>query len=118
MDIRYINPPTTPLGDAVLESQRMWIRLSETLGDDWPAHADGLAYLSDSTLIDHVVLPHGRRWQDPGLNGASLDHAMWFHRRARADDWLLFDQHVEATGQARGLARGQFFDRDGRLVAS
>jgi acyl-CoA thioesterase-2 len=94
------------------------MRVPEQLGAAWPAHFAGLAYLSDSTLIDHVVLPHGHRWQDPALNGASLDHAMWFHHRARADEWLLFDQHVEATGHGRGFARGRFFDRGGRLVAS
>ena len=118
MDIRYINPPTAGEGEPVVEPQRMWVRIPEDLGDSWPVHFAGLAYLSDSTLIDHVVLPHGRRWQNPALNGASLDHAMWFHHRTRADAWLLFDQHVEATGHGRGFARGRFFDRDGRLVAS
>lgn len=118
MDIRYINPPGATPGAPVLEPQRMWMRIPETLGDAWAAHTAGLAYLSDSTLIDHVVLPHGRRWQDPALNGASLDHAMWFHRRARADEWLLFDQHVGATGGGRGFAHGRFFDHSGRLVAS
>ena len=118
MDIRYVNPPLAPPGEAVLEPQRMWMRIPEQLGDDQAAHFAGLAYLSDSTLIDHVVLPQGRRWQDPALTGASLDHAMWFHRRARADDWLLFDQHVGATGRGRGFAHGRFFDRGGRLVAS
>jgi acyl-CoA thioesterase-2 len=118
MDIRYVNPPTAPLGEPVLEPQRMWVRLPEQLGNEWAAHYAGLAYLSDSTLIDHVVLPHGRRWQDPALNGASLDHAMWFHQRSRADEWLLFDQEVAATGAGRGLAQGRFFDRNGRLVAS
>ena len=118
MDIRYINPPEAPLGEPVLEPQRMWLRVPEQLGDVWAVHFAGLAYLSDSTLIDHVVLPHGRRWQDPALNGASLDHAMWFHHRARADEWLLFDQQVETTGHGRGLAQGRFFDRSGRLVAS
>ena len=118
MDIRYINPPETPLGQPVLEPQRMWLRIPEQLGDEWPIHFSGLAYLSDSTLIDHVVLPHGRRWQDPALNGASLDHAMWFHRRTRADEWLLFDQGVITTGNARGFAQGRLFDQGGRLVAS
>lgn len=118
MDIRYINPPQAQPGEPVLEPQRMWLRIPERLGDEWPLHFAGLAYLSDSTLIDHVVLPHGRRWQDPTLNGASLDHAMWFHRRARADEWLLFDQSVVTTVNARGLAQGRLFDQSGRLVAS
>ena len=118
MDIRYVNPPTAPAGEPVLEDQRLWMRMTEVLPEDPALHSAGLAYLSDSTLIDHVVLPHGRRWQDPRLQSTSLDHAMWFHRPARADGWLLFDQSVEATGAARGLATGRLFDREGRLVAT
>jgi acyl-CoA thioesterase-2 len=118
MDIRYINPPSSAPGEPVLEPQRMWVRIPEELGDDRAANSAGLAYLSDSTLIDHTVLPHGRRWQDSALNGASLDHAMWFHHGTRADQWLLFEQRVGATGHARGFAQGGFFDGSGRLVAS
>jgi len=118
MDLRYVDPPTAPLGEPVLEPQRVWLRVPESMGDDMTAHFAGLAYLSDSTLVDHVVLPHGRRWQEPALNGASLDHAMWFHHTTRADEWLLFDQHVEATGHGRGVAHGRLFERHGRLVAS
>ena len=118
MDTRCINPPVAPLGEPVLEDQRMWMRISERLPERPGLHCAALAYLSDSTLIDHVVLPHGRRWQEPGLTGASLDHAMWFHNPARADEWLLFDQTVEATGSGRGLATGRIFDPDGILVAT
>jgi acyl-CoA thioesterase-2 len=118
MDIRYINPPDAPLGEPVLEPQHMWMRIPGPLGDVPGMHCAGLAYLSDSTLIDQAVLPHGRRWQDPDLTGASLDHALWFHQPTRADEWLLFEQEVGATGSARGFAHGRFFDRQGRLVAS
>ena len=118
MDTRCINPPIAPLGEPVLEDQRMWMRISERLPERPGLHCAALAYLSDSTLIDHVVLPHGHRWQEPGLTGASLDHAMWFHNPARADEWLLFDQTVEATGSGRGLATGRIFDPDGILVAT
>jgi acyl-CoA thioesterase-2 len=118
MDIRYVNPPSTPVGVPVVEDQRLWMRIDEPLGDAPGVHSAGLAYLSDSTLVDHVVLPHGRRWQDPRLTGASLDHAMWFHRPCRTDAWLLFDQRAETTAGARGLASGRFFDRAGRLVAT
>lgn len=118
MDTRCINPPVAPLGEPVLENQRMWMRISERLPAKPGAHCAGLAYLSDSTLIDHAVLPHGRRWQEPGLTGASLDHAMWFHNTFFADQWLLFDQTVEATGSGRGLATGRIFDADGVLVAT
>ena len=118
MDLRYINPPTAPPGEPVLEDQRLWMRVTDALPDDPCLHAAGLAYLSDSTLIDHAVLRHGRRWQDPRLVGTSLDHAMWFHGLARADNWLLFDQTVEATGGARGLTTGRVFDAGGKLVAT
>lgn len=118
MDTRCINPPAAPSGEPVLEDQRMWMRIPERLPADRGLHLAGLAYLSDSTLIDHVVLPHGRRWQEPGLTGTSLDHAMWFLNPVRADEWLLFDQAVEATGAGRGLATGRIFDAQGTLVAT
>lgn len=118
MDTRCIDPPSAPLGEPVLEDQRMWMRISERLPAEPGLHHVGLAYLSDSSLVDHVVLPHGRRWQEPGLAGASLDHAMWFHRPVRADEWLLFDQTVEATGSGRGLATGRIFDAGGTLAAT
>ncbi len=118
MDTRCIDPPVAPLGEPVVEDQRMWMRISERLPAEPGLHRAGLAYLSDSTLVDHVVLPHGRRWQEPGLTGASLDHAMWFHNPVRADAWLLFDQTVEATGSGRGLATGRIFDADGNLAAT
>ena len=118
MDIRYINPPMAPEGEAVLEDQRMWMRIPEHLADHQTVHDAGLAYLSDGTLVDHVLLPHGHRWHDGHFNGASLDHAMWFHAPARADQWLLFDQTVEWTGAGRGLASGRLFDTGGRLIAT
>lgn len=118
MEIRYINPPTGTEGPPITEPQLMWMRISESLGDDPQMHEAGLAYLSDSTLVDHVVLPHGIRWQHPGLTGTSLDHSMWFRRPYRADDWLLYEQRVESTGGARGLATGRFFNPTGELIAT
>jgi acyl-CoA thioesterase-2 len=118
MDVRYINPPTLPDGEPITEPQLMWMTLREPLGDDQALHDTGLAYLADATLVDHVLLPHGHRWQDQRLTGASLDHAMWFHRPVRADQWLLYDQRVESTGGARGLASGRFYTRDGHLAVT
>ena len=118
MDIRYINPPDAPHGVPVTETQLMWMRVGQPLGDDAAEHAAALAYLSDSTLVDHIPLPLGQRWQDAGFGGTSLDHAMWYHRSARADEWLLFAQTVEATGGGRGLASGRFYNRGGELVAT
>lgn len=118
MDIRYIDPPDPAGGPVEDGPQLMWCRVSEPLPDDPAVHDAALAYLADSTLIDHVMLPHGRRWHDGSLTGVSLDHAMWFHRSARADQWLLYEQGVESTGGARGLASGRLRTRDGTLVAT
>ena len=118
VDIRYINPPTEPRGVPVTETQLMWMRIPESLPDSAVVHQSGLAYLSDTTVVDHVMLPLGMRWQDSGLEGTSLDHAMWFHRPARADEWLLFAQDVEATGGGRGLASGRLYTRNGELAAT
>ena len=118
VDIRYVNPPQAAHGEPVTEAQLMWMRIDEGLPDSPAAHQAALAYLSDTTLVDHVPLPLGRRWQDAGFGGTSLDHAMWFHRPTRADDWLLFAQTVEALGGGRGLASGRFFTRGGELVAT
>ena len=118
IDIRYVNPPTAPEGVAITENQLMWTRVPGSLGSDRRLHDVALAYQSDATLVDHVHLPHGRRWQDPRANGASLDHSMWFHRPARGDEWLLFEQGVEFTGGNRGLASGRFYTETGDLVAT
>lgn len=116
--IYYINPPEGNEGVPVLEPQLMWVRIDSSVPDIPGAQAAGLAYVSDCTLLDHAVLPHGYRWPDKRLTSASLDHAMWFHRLARADQWLLFDQRVESTGAARGLVTGRLYRRDGVLVAT
>lgn len=118
MEIRYVNPPDAPRGEPVTETQLMWMRIAGALPDEADVHRCGLAYLSDSTLVDHIMLPLGMRWQDADFLGTSLDHAMWFHRFARADEWLLFAQTVEITGSGRGLASGRFFTRRGDLVAT
>lgn len=109
MDILYIDPPPPGSGPPITDPQRTWTKISEPLPDDPRVHHAALLYLSDATLIDHVLLPHGHRWSDPRLTGTSLDHAMWLYRAARADQWLLYDQRVELTGGARGLATGRFF---------
>ena len=118
MEIRYINPPELPEGKPITDPQLMWIRLSEELGQDRRLHETALAYLADATLIDHVLLPHGFRWQDERLDGASLDHSMWFHREPSADEWLLYEQRVESTSGSRCLGSGRFFDQNGGLVAT
>ncbi len=121
IEIRYIDPPDPVGGPPLLDPQQTWIRLLgplPELADDPGLHAGGLAYMADGTLIDHVLLPHGYRWSDARLTGASLDHAMWFRKPVRVDQWLLYDQRVESTGGARGLATGRFYTAEGELVAT
>jgi acyl-CoA thioesterase-2 len=118
MDIRYINPPTAPEGVPVIEPQLMWLRITGPVPAGQASHDAGLAYLADSTLVDHVALPHGHRWHDARLTGTSLDHAMWFHRPTQVDRWVLYDQRVEHTGGARGLVTGHFYTTSGELVAT
>jgi acyl-CoA thioesterase-2 len=120
IDVRYVEPPVpAPLRDGVKAfRQRVWIRADGTLPDDPLLHACVVAYASDMTLLDTTVLPHGLTWGKGLLMGASLDHAMWFHRPFRADEWLLYDQDTPAAYGARAFARGNIFSADGRLVVS
>lgn len=98
--------------------QQMWLRCLSTLPDDPLIHAAILAYISDFTMIEPVLRRHGIFWRDPRLRAASLDHAMWFHRAARADEWLLFDGRAPSGQGGRGLGTSRLFTRDGKLVAS
>jgi acyl-CoA thioesterase-2 len=104
--------------EAGVLQQNVWMRASGRLPDDPAAHRAVLAYLSDITLIDTVLAAHGHSIFDSSLQVASLDHALWFHRQFRADEWLLYAQDSPSSGSARGLARGLLFSQDGRLVAS
>ncbi len=98
--------------------RHLWIRTVDELPLDPDLHRNLLAYVSDYQLLATAMLPHGVRYEHGNVQLASLDHAMWFHRPFRADEWLLYAlDSPNATG-ARGLARGQFFTRDGSLVAS
>ena len=99
-------------------SQNVWIRANGRLPDDPAVHRAVLTYLSDLTLIDVALAAHGRTLFEPEFAVASLDHALWFHRPARADGWLLYAQDSPNTAGGRGLARGLIFDREGRLIAS
>ncbi len=97
---------------------RVWLRATGALPDDPTLHACVLTYASDLTLLGSSLVPHGTVIGDPRLQTASLDHAMWFHRPFRADEWLLYDQVSPSASGARGLATGRLFAADGRLVAS
>lgn len=96
----------------------VWIRAMEALPDDPAVHRSVLAYASDLMLLDSSLIAHGTSVFDKRIQAASLDHAMWFHRPFRADDWLLYSQDSPSTSGARGFSRGLVFDREGHLVAS
>ncbi len=98
--------------------QSIWMRASGKLPDDPALHQSALAYASDFSLLDTALIAHGRVLFDPELMMASLDHAMWFHRPVRADEWLLYTQDSPAAHGARGFCRGSIFTREGVLVAS
>lgn len=98
--------------------QRIWVKTSAPLPDDALLHRVVTAYLSDMTLLDTALVVHGRSVFDPKLQVASLDHAMWFHRPAKADEWMLYDMDSPSTSGGRGFTRGALYDRAGRLLAS
>ncbi|MCB1481800.1 MAG: acyl-CoA thioesterase II [Rhodobiaceae bacterium] len=95
-----------------------WIRANGALPDDQALHRCVLAYASDTLILDTALLAHGRSVFDADIQGASLDHAMWFHHPFRADEWLLYSQDSPSSSSARGFNRGSIFTRDGLLVAS
>jgi len=98
--------------------QCMWMRASQKLPDEFPLHQCVLAYASDFTLLDTALMAHGKLMFDSDIQLASLDHALWFHRSFRADDWLLYAQDSPSAHGARGFCRGSIFTRDGLLIAS
>ena len=98
--------------------QQVWIRATGRLPDDPNIHRSVLAYASDMTLLDTSLFAHGRNIFDRDLQVASLDHALWFHRPFRIDEWLLYNEDSPSASGARGFSRGSLFSRDGRLIAS
>jgi acyl-CoA thioesterase-2 len=119
IDVRYVeNPPWLTQDDQPRARQMVWMRADGVLADDPLLHVCAMTYASDMTLLDSVLMAHGLSWQSGRINGASLDHAMWFHRPFRADDWLLYVQESPTSAGARGLARGDLWTRDGRHVVS
>ncbi len=98
--------------------QAVWMRARSALPDDESVHRAVLAYASDMTLLDTALIAHGTSVFDARLQAASLDHALWFHRPCRADDWLLYSEDTPSSFGSRGFTRGQIFTRAGTLVAS
>jgi acyl-CoA thioesterase-2 len=121
IDLRSVGPLTYEAErDPSLRRTRnlVWLRVEGELPDDPLLHVCLMTYASDLTLLDSVLLGHGLSWADGKTSGASLDHAMWFHRPFRADRWLLYAQESPVAAGARGLARGEVFTAEGELVVS
>ncbi|SFB93103.1 acyl-CoA thioesterase II [Streptomyces aidingensis] len=123
IDLRYVaEPPFATKGEPREPRSQVWFRTNGrvTGGHDNPAvHICLATYVSDMTLLDSVLMAHGRGgWTTGDVVGASLDHAMWFHRPLRADEWLLYDTESPTSQNGRGLARGRIFTRDGKLAVS
>ncbi|OHV83356.1 acyl-CoA thioesterase II [Ensifer sp. LCM 4579] len=115
---RRRTPRNEPLQDGALPTQRVWVKAVGAVPDERHLQAAILAYLSDMTLLDTSLYAHGTSVFDRTLQVASLDHAMWFHRPSRMDDWLLYAQDSPNAHGARGMTRGSLFDRSGVLIAS
>lgn len=118
IEIRPVEPidPLTPSTGP--PHRHVWYRAIDRLPDELSVHQYLLAYASDFNFLGTAMQPHGVSWMSPGMQVASLDHAMWFHRPFRMDDWLLYVVDSPSASGARGIARGQFFTQSGTLVAS
>ena len=121
IDIRYVSDPPLVVRDRGLQveaSSQVWMRTDGTLPDDPLLHVCAVTFASDMTLLDSTLIKHGLAMGKDNIQLASLDHAMWFHRPFRADEWFLYDQDSPHTGGARGLARGEIYTHDGHLAVS
>lgn len=111
--------PVDPMNPKTSQPRtQVWFRANGELADDPSLHAYLLAYASDFHLLGTALRPHAVSWLTPKMQVASLDHAMWFHRPFRFDEWMLYDLESPSAQSARGLAQGRWFSRDGTLVAS
>jgi acyl-CoA thioesterase II len=117
-EFRPVEPPDHLRREKSAPLKYMWFRTIDKLPDEEALHRCLLAYVSDFHLLDTALKPHGVPMVSPKLVIASVDHAMWFHRSVRVDDWLLYAIDSPSASGARGFARGSVFARDGRLVAS
>ncbi|MBM3805369.1 MAG: acyl-CoA thioesterase II [Actinobacteria bacterium] len=118
IDLRYIDADPLTRKNQKSRGQKLWMRADGTLPDDPVLHACIVTYASDMSLLDTTLLPHGRSWTEQGIQMASLDHVMWFHRPFRSDAWLLYDQTAISTSNARGIAGGYIFSEKGELVVT
>ena len=118
-DIRHVPSPIYFKVDGEhVAMQAVWMKALGPMPDDPLLHQAAIAYASDYSILEPIFRRHGIAWAHPGLSSASLDHAMWFHRAARADEWLLYVQESPSAQNSRGLSLGKIFSRDGVLVAT
>lgn len=118
IEFRPVEPEDRPGPTGREPRQWYWFRAVDRVPDDPQLHRCLLAYASDWVLSGTALRPHGKTWHDEGMIVASIDHALWFHRAARVDEWLLYAMDSPSAQTARGLSRGSIYDRGGRLVAS
>jgi acyl-CoA thioesterase-2 len=118
IELRAVDPMDVFNPMAMAPNHSIWVKATSALPDDPALHRYLLAYCSDFSFIPTALRPHGASWVDPTLQVASIDHAMWFHRSFRMDDWLLHVMESPSASGSRGFVRGRFYDRQGRLVAS
>lgn len=117
-EIRPVEPIEIFMPHASAPRRHVWLKAVAPLPDDAHLHRNLLAYVSDYQLVGTTTLPHEVSFLAGNLQMASLDHAMWFHRAFRMDEWLLYAMESPSASGARGLALGRFFTADGKLVAS
>jgi acyl-CoA thioesterase-2 len=118
-DLRHVTDPVylRPAKEQIA-NQLIWFRAISPLPLEERIQTAALAYASDYTILESVLKKHGLSWAHPGLNTASLDHAIWFHEKPSVNDWMLYVQHSPAAQSGRGLALGSIFSQDGKLLAS
>ncbi|MGV8912405.1 MAG: acyl-CoA thioesterase [Rhodoglobus sp.] len=118
-DMRYVPSPIfISVEGGHVAHQAVWLKSVGPMPDDMNLHRAALAYASDYSILESIMRRHGLAWATPGIKVASLDHAMWWHREARVDEWLLYVQESPNAIGGRGLALGRIYDRSGRLIAS
>ncbi|MEU2419169.1 acyl-CoA thioesterase [Brachybacterium paraconglomeratum] len=121
IDIRHVTDPIYLRPDAnggTIDAQMVWMRTLAPVDADPLLHDAILAFASDYTPFEPILRKQGLSWMTPGLKMATIDHAIWWHRHVRADEWLLYVQRSPSASGGRGLTHGQIFDRSGELVAT
>lgn len=118
VDVRVVNAPWSPEGPSVDDGIRMWIRADGNVPDDSGLHSAMLAYQSDESIADNVLVPFGLTWSSPEMFFVSLDHAMWFHRPIDMNQWHFVEQQPVTAGHGRGVASGYVWSQDRQLIAS